>query len=242
MENRNRISRWLSLLALTLLLTGCGQDVTVIGPGECLEVYASTAAYAELPGGKYMKLSQELCDTMARDARWTAPAGVTVEDAVIRAAPSSVKWELGDSRYSADGAVLKARAVLCAADQLRPQTAELRATLPMMARIGEELEEKRGGSLGAAEVDTLATNSLKLSALADDVPQVTVEDAAFVPPDTLILARLDLRGTAAEAKRARSRRRTVKLIGGSIALLICVGPVLNAIFPSLLKGLRGRKR
>jgi hypothetical protein len=39
---------------------------------------------------------------MAREPSWTAPAGVTIEDATIRAVPSAVEWELGDSHYNAE--------------------------------------------------------------------------------------------------------------------------------------------
>jgi hypothetical protein len=239
MENRNRIYRWLSLLALTLLLTGCGQDLAIIGPGECFEIHSGAALYLALPEGKYLSLSQELCETMARGPSWAAPDGIRVEDATIRAVPSTVSWEFSNTRYSAEGAVLEARAVLCADDQLAPRSSELRVALPMMEAIGEEAADRSEGHFEEADFDI---SSFEMPALDDDVPEADAHEAKFVPPDTLVLAKLDLRGTIAEAKRARSRRQTFAIIGGGIVMLICVAPVLNAIFPALLKGLRGRKR
>jgi hypothetical protein len=221
------------------MLVGCSKDVTVIGPGECLEVHSGATVYLEASYTTYVKLSQELCDTMAHAPRWTAPPGVTIEDAAIRVAPSEVEWDSSDKYYSAEGAVLEARAVLCAADQLTRRSTELRVTLPMMARISEEAVEGSEGEFKEADFDT---GYFGLPALDDDVPEVEAHNATFVHPDTLVVTNLDLRETAAEAKRARSFRRTLTLIGGSIAMLICLAPVLSAIFPALLKALRNRKR
>ncbi len=63
----------------------------------------------------------------------------------------------------------------------------------MMARIGEELAEKSGGSFQAAEVPLLAIDTLGIPDLDGDTPQFYTEDATFVPPDTIIVGNLDLR-------------------------------------------------
>lgn len=179
-------------------LYGCGGDF--VSRGQQVKFHGEVEIYLASGEDEYFPLNDELVEILLEDAKWLARNGGMLfieKTASIKA--DTVRWTLGVTEYSCEGAIITASGVV---------------------RIEDDCPE------GENWIDLVLPNLMLLSEITDTVPMITGLPPERAVMDSVVpIERIHVFTTDQEASTARWRATGITV--GFLVVLVIIWAVVS---------------